>query len=591
MSRLERMRRDDGGWAMVVVLGTMLTLSLLVALALTSASRALATSRHGQDSLTALSAAQAGVQHFLDQLNRNSTYYLKTAPDPANPALRADASDPSVRVSVATRSVTTGPEPSFRYQVLSTQAQVTSTGRVVVKSVGRSRGVERTVQVSFTNDSIFKYLYYTEFETLPPSVAGSNPDDCTKLSHDQHGETSPRLPADCPEVSFGGDATFTDRVYGTVHTEDRITINGSPEFYGPVETGWDDPAGAFFVKADKAATATPRFFAGTPTHVDFPFPKYNRELRQEAVDRGCVYTGPTRIRFLATGRMSVTLSPGGTASGTGCGTFTSTVRTQEVPVRSNGVVWVDKLPVTAPACTIDDQRAALGFPVAGDDALIGVSPSLGHDCRSASVYVEGWVSGQTTLGSEDNVFVTGNLRYAAGMGTAVGALHDPDPSVTGDEVPLDVRTGSDVLGLYANTGYVAVYHPGTCGSSERNPRNAMCKGYKGSEISLAAAPPNRPTKYPMTEVQIDAAIVTPQAFLVANHDLGSAAQSGTRVLHLVGSIAQRFRGAVAVSSSSLGVRGFTKDYRYDPRLKSVPPPHLADVTATAWGVSQFAETG
>ena len=596
MTRCERLRRDDGGWAMVVVLGTMMTLSLLVALALTSASRALGTSRQEQDSVAALSAAQAGVQHFLDQLNRNSTYYLTPAPDPANPALRANAADPAVRLSVATQAVTTGPEPSFRYQVLSTQAQVASTGRVVLKSVGRSRRVERTVQVSFTNDSIFKYLYYTEFETAPPSVAGSSPVECTRLSHGHHGETAPRLPAPqpggggCPEVSFRGDASsLTDRVYGMVHTEDRITINGSPQFYGPVETGWNDPAGVGWVKASAATTATPQFFAGTPTHVDFPFPKYNRDLRQEAVDRGCLYTGPTRIIYLSTGRMSVTLSPGGTASGTGCGAFTPTVRTQEVAVRSNGVVWVDKLPVTAPACAIADQRAALGFPVPEDNALVGVSPSLGHDCRSASVYVEGWVAGQTTLGSEDNVFVTGNLRYAAGLGKPVGATVDPNPAITGDEVSVDTA-GSDVLGLYANTGYVAVYHPGKCEPNERDAVNAMCTAYKGSEIALPAAPPQRPTSYPMTEVQVDAAIITPQAFLVPNHNLG-VPQSGTRVLHLVGSVAQRFRGPVSDRDASSNVRGFVKEYRYDPRLKSVPPPFLADVTATAWGVSQFAETG
>ena len=46
-----------------------------------------------------------------------------------------------------------------------------------------------------------------------------------------------------------------------------------------------------------------------------------------------------------------------------------------------------------------------------------------------------------------------------------------------------------------------------------------------------------------------------------------------------------------MSSSTSGVRGFKKDYRYDPRLKIAPPPHLADITASAWGVTQFAETG
>lgn len=588
MSRLSSWRDDDGGWAMVVVLGTMTVLSLLVALALGSASRALATSRHGQDSYAALSAAQAGVQHYLEQLNRNTTYYQLTAPatpisgdpggmDAANPALRIDATAQPPAAKVV--RVTGSGEQSFRYQVLTTAAQTSSTGRVVLRSVGRSRGVERTVQVSFTNESIFKYLYYTEFETVPPLIAGKDPVVCTALSHTQHGQTSARPAGSCTDVSF----VSADDLSGPVHTEDRIQISGAPQFHGTVETGWDDPAGQGWVLAPSATSGTPVFDQGKPVHQDFPFPKYNREIRAQAASgNGCLYTGPTRILFNRNATMTVT-SPWSSATGS-CGSFTPANNyTATVPVKNNGVVWVDKS--TSTTCTIDEERAFLRFPIAGDDALVGGSSPIFHNCAAGTVFVEGWVSGQTTLGAEDNVFVTGNLRYASGWGTTAG---------TTAAVAADTG-GTDVLGLYANSGYVAVYHPATCTTADRDTTqygNYMCKPGTGSNVSATAETaittgPSRPTAYPMASVQIDAAIVSPRAFLVANHNMG--AQLGT--LHLIGAIIQRFRGPVGVSSSGTVVSGFAKKYTYDGRLKSIPPPYLADTTATAWGVTQFAEIG
>ena len=607
MTRLQRMRSDDGGWAMVMVLATMTVLSLLVALALGSASRSLKTSRYGQDSYAALAAAQAGVQHYLEQLNRNGAYYplsTPTAPpssdpgglDGANAALRTNAAvqPPAART---TRVSPTG-EQSFRYQVLSTAAQVASTGRIVLRSVGRSRAVERSVQVSLSNESIFKYLYYTEFETPPPLVAGRDPVACTALSHTQHGQTTARSTTSCQEVSFRGDATVQDEIHGPLHTEDRITINGSPKFFGPVETGWLDPAGTGWVQASTATSATPVFNAGgaslpnngLPVHADFPFPRYNRDLRlQAASGNGCLYTGPTRILYQANGTMTVT-SPYTTSGPAACGTFSpANSYTSTVAVPSNGVVWVDKS--TSTTCTLQEQRDRIKFPVPGDTALVGGASPLFHDCTAGTVYVEGWVKGQTTLAAEDNVFVTGNLRYAAGVGAPIA----------GSAAAIAADTaGTDVLGLYTNSGFVAVYHPATCADADRDTStygNGMCRNFTGSEITRAAEAsgtttgPSQPTAYPMTTLQIDAAIITPQAFLVANHDIGATAQTGTRTLHLVGSVAQRFRGAVFISNASAGVRGFKKDYRYDPRLKLAPPPHLADVTASAWGVASFAETG
>ena len=594
MTRREHLRSDDGGWAMVVVLATTMVLSLLVGIALTSATTALGTSRRTQDSLAALAAAQAGVQDYVQQLNRDPLYFQRLAPatphaadpggvDLANPALRRDATAESPPARVVRLS--DGSEQSYRYQVLSTRAETEETGRVRLLSVGRSRAEQRTVRVTLSNESIFKYLYYAEFETGPPVVQGSDPVACAALSHDQHG-TTPRPPG-CGDVLFQNG----DDILGPVHTEDRLQIrseppsaaNGNqqpPRFRGPVETGWLDPSGRGYVAS---GTAAPVFDQGTPVHVDVPFPKYNTELREQAVaGNGCLYQGPTRILFHAGGTMTVSTVPGPVAPRASCGTFSSeNLWTATVPVPDNGVVWVDKS--TSSTCTVDEQRARIGFPVADDTALIGGTTSLFHNCVAGTVFVEGWVRGQTTVAAEDSVFVTGNLRHVGDGGRAVGT---PLGTIAEDS------SGSDSLGLYADRGYVAAYHPIACTARGTDPKvldPTICTG--GGDVSRPGDPvstsrPSIPTTYPMTGLQIDAAIVAPQAFLLPNVGLG--APKGRLVV--LGAIIQRFRGVVSgLTAQGQLLKGFRKEYHYDRRLRSAPPPYLADGTTTAWGVDQFAE--
>jgi hypothetical protein len=54
---------------------------------------------------------------------------------------------------------------------------------------------------------------------------------------------------------------------------------------------------------------------------------------------------------------------------------------------------------------------------------------------------------------------------------------------------------------------------------------------------------------------------------------------------LEGAIARKWRGTVAL----IGVTGYVKDYRYDPRLQYEGPPSFVDPVGKPWKVKAFAE--
>src|SRR5690606_18052971 len=75
---------------------------------------------------------------------------------------------------------------------------------------------------------------------------------------------------------------------------------------------------------------------------------------------------------------------------------------------------------------------------------------------------------------------------------------------------------------------------------------------------------------------------TAHSIQVQNYSAGPS--SGTRTLHLYGSLIQRYRGAVGVSSGA----GFDKDYHYDTTLRKVPPPKFIIPSKSVFQVAQVA---
>jgi len=537
----------DGGFAMIMVLGTTLVLSLLVVVATTSALGSVRVARADQDFQSALGAAEAGVDDYLSHLTLDATYYAKGNTDASNPALGATA-------FTALSGSTTG--AGFHYRLLSSPADVTTSGQLVLESTGRSKSVTRTVRVTLQKKSFLDYLYFTTYETLDPL-----------------NTTDPTANAACGTFAWAGRAatctpvvwTSADLLRGPVYSLDTMQMNGTPTFQKQVETGWDDPAKKYWQAYN--GSAAPVFSGGAPTRSQQEMPSTNAGLRDQAVlGNGCLYSGPTKIVFNSTGTMTVT-SPFTTSSTYDCGTFSAPSYTSTVNVPDNGVVYVD--PVTADCTTTasTSRFAAVGYPIANDTTMSGVAAPLGYACTNGDAFVEGDVQGRVTLGTANNVVITRDLKYVGGT------------------------TGTNVLGISAGN-FVELYRPMTCGIRDSTSKQCLA----GTDVTVSG-------RYPWTNPVVQAAVVaTSHSFFVQNWKLsgtgtGSTAARNLGTLTLTGAIAQRFRGPVSHSNTNsgdsnnhcFGVCGYGKDYYYDARLKYAPPPYLADLTASAWGVRSFGE--
>jgi len=516
------LRRDQDGVAMITVMmiGMVMTLLLVASLSYAIDSQPLA--RRDQDWNAALDAAQAGVDDYLYRLQQDDTYHQwSTANPPAtppNPAFTGWQPIPG-----------TTNEGRFHYDV--SLAQFTSQGVIVLTSTGRVRNAMRTVRVNLRRRNFLDYLYATDYESLDPqSGYYADPATATAL---------------CGNYWYAGrDASYCTRIYfasgdvinGPLHSNDQISINGSPRFNGNVTTAW---TGAMSCPATPGYNwrwygragcgDTPTFQPGDPQVASvLTLPPSNSTLKAETGQSlgktGCLYTGPTRITLKdggAAGLMDV-VSPF-TLPGGNCPVGSN------VALPANGVVYVENVP-TSQAVTCPPTGNPVGYPIAGDVTT--------YACRDGDVFLSGTLRGQLTIGAEHNIVVVANTTYAS---PAVG--------------------GSDLLGLIANQ-FVQVYHPvSAAGTNLPDARN-----------------PTATFQDPVIEAAI---LALGHSFIVQNYTRG--ALLGT--LSVTGTIAQKWRGPVGTS----GGTGYLKNYNYDARLQYSAPPHALDLAQAAFRVRLWAE--
>ncbi|GAA4354073.1 hypothetical protein GCM10023145_21430 [Angustibacter luteus] len=216
------------------------------------------------------------------------------------------------------------------------------------------------------------------------------------------------------------------------------------------------------------------------------------------------------------------------------------------------------------------------------------------NCGQGNVYVEGTVKGRVTIAAENNIVVTGDLL------------------VDGTTAPAD-PTGTNIVGLVAANS-VVVYHPvvrtGTTLSTgttavNSNRSGITCSGTVGSTPSTTPTSAAQTTTCTWTKDQdisggslddlaypnqtsstgnrfVYASIQTLQhSFWVQTYNQGDKLGK----LSVRGSIAQRWRGAVGTSGNT----GYTKDYKYDPRLKFSSPPYFPQWTNATWSAATTGE--
>ena len=250
MTRLSSRTRATGGdegLAMIMVIGTMVIMSILVAVALTVSSNFSPIARKDQDWNAALAAAQAGVDDYLANLNRTDTYWATV--DCANVALKGPKMAGSCGWTAATpvgwQQVHGGVATSgvFHYDV--DTSGIWKKGSVRLTSTGKVNGVTRTIQVRVSKGGSTDYLYYTDYEDADPANKVPYPSGASAACGGSSdlaptGSTSGQTRSGCSEITFiGGDV-----LDGKAHFNDApLMSSGSgtrPKFLQGYETA--DPS-------------------------------------------------------------------------------------------------------------------------------------------------------------------------------------------------------------------------------------------------------------------------------------------------------------------------------------------------------------
>jgi type II secretory pathway pseudopilin PulG len=552
----KRSRSDDGGWAMLTVIGSMLVMTVFATVALAVVTNGMKTARRDQSFQAALQAASAGVDDYVARLQLNPNYFTQGNTDATNPAMSGYTTVPGATT-----------DAQFKYTVDS--SQTLATGVIKLTASGKVRNTTRTVTVQLGKKSFLNYMYFTRYETVDPIAypTGFAPPANTCDKHSWSPENRP-APANgnawCSIIRFIG----TDVLKGPVHSQDQVRIQGNATFQGEFSTEWNDPAGKYWV--DYAGSGSNPSFAQPPNYSVTSFPSTNTALRQYADvtqgGTGCIFQGPTRIVMQSNATWLIQSPKTPSTFNTGkCGTRNWSTP-QSVSNISGEVIYVDGF---AGSCTT--PIAGFPFPATGDTNSLAGPAKLQPSCNNGDVFVEGWVKGQYTIGSANNIFLTNHIRYVGtNTPTAQSDLGTSVPTVSSTAPNSKDTAGSDLLGLSASN-FIALYHPMQC---------------TGSPVNCTQTSPNVTTApYPLTNVQIDAALVA-SADSVLVQDWDSGPDLG--VLTVVGGIIQTFRGAVGTTYNG-GTTGYDKNYNYDGRLKTLTPPHLADLAASSWGVVTYGE--
>ncbi|HEY0486271.1 MAG TPA: hypothetical protein VGD72_08475 [Mycobacteriales bacterium] len=648
--RLRPVRGEDG-YALLTVVAAMFVLTILATGALGYALNGVKSGKKDSDWSAALSAAQAGVDDFLAKVRADEGYWRKTPQYAvANPtaASTVDCANTAMQVPMTTsapcgwtsttpvgwRNVASSTRASFHYDVDASATQ--TTGMVKLSSTGRVGKVTRTVTSQVKRAGFGDFLYLSDFETIDPANRAYYASDasaadaqkkCSQHYYDPDTSVTPNgatRNAMCPFINF----TSNDVINGPLHSNDAISMSGTPTFNGTLTTSYP--------KCQNKRQNTDCYVgSGTPSKVPSFLPVYTlptavAELKSKTdpakVDTpGCLYTGPTRIQFTSDGKMKV-WSPYTHSVNPNCGALSQLNDPAGpgalVSVPSNSLIYVQDVPAgqaDPPAGACAPNSIAPKFPLAGDYNMVDLTWSkvvttVTHTQNRNGTYTittkkayteaDGSTSTATltrtqatdpgpdpkqTTGPETHKPLGAEAQCRTGTAYVDGSLNgkvtlvaDNSIIVTDDLTYSDGHAaptydghGQSVLGLIAFNS-VMVYHPITCLGGDLN-ADGVCT--TGTNLL-------RQTGTVFQDPKIHASILTLQhSIAVQAHQLGKPL--GT--LNIFGSMAQRFRGAVGTSSGSTTATGYKKGYSYDNNLKFDPPPYFLDPTSGGWGATTFAE--
>ncbi len=649
-----RMTGRDSGVALVAVIGLSAIMLLVIGTALTGASSGLRLANSSQSSARALDAAYAGVQDYIAKLNADSTYPQYGNPDAAFSSASSVALPTTTNLAFGLgTSGTWAPVPGsgsaavFRYEV--DNSLYGSGGLLRLRATGKYGASTKSIVASIQQQGFINYLYFTNFEAQDPQITGTSA-HCDLYLY----ATPSRSTTSCPIIQFGpndvlggpvrsndtitvcgaefdGPVTSSNRGSPIISTPAGCTSTASyasTPTYLPV---LPMPATNTSMKAQTYSdTATnPGCLYTGPTKITLnaggtmtvvsPWTKYTRvtsdgtsgtspaacgTLSSLHSTTGATVTVPSNNLVYVQGvptsttdknytpasasgpvnckptytRSQCTLADGTTACGStnynnsNC-YITVPTTNGAVPSSVTQTTWNSGTTYTctgSDASLLDtstssgsagwilrDSSGTLRFPIAYESPATNWANTDGsawdtttpaYGCRDGDAFVSGTLSGKLSIASDNYIYATGDVLY---------------------KTPT-----SDVLGLVGNNG-VLVW----------NPLRNISWNYSSS--AGAYIPSGGTALVNGTDREVDAAILSPaHTFQVQNSNAGPY----RGVLTIDGSIAQNYRGPVALTSGVSTVTGYSKNYTYDGRFVTVTPPYYLKPTSASFKVSSYAST-
>ena len=532
IDRGRRRLAPEDGWVLLVVLGVMTFVMLLmgsVFLTVQSDAGLGSADTYGKQ---AYSAAQAGLQAYLYDLNDNSAnsqWWQTCANDSGSATVTTTPSDPS----------------SYSYSPVIACAGANAVNTVLDANTGQLRidftgtagpsghTQTRTIVGAFKTTSPLSFLWYTVHETLNPSISSDN--SCANF---YDGNPGPNM-QDCPIQWISGDT-----VAGAMYSQDEFYVpsGSSPQFGGSSTDQIESSSPSLCVGYSGTSCGSANIVGHAQASAPLiKLPSDNSQLSTDA--------GQSGNTTLPNGTTTLVLSGGTTANAVTCTTASSCHTTTNINLK-NALIYAPNVPGAGCPGSYSPQNVP-SYPAIGSGAYAG-----DYYGTCGDIYVRGTYSYPLTLSAGNNIVVTGNLENSS--------------DTNGTTMPPVTNTAT--LGLVADA-YVRV-------------AEAASSGGPASQSACYASDPS---------ITIDAAILTlTNSFVVDNYQCGANTQSGLGTLTVHGAIAQYYRGAVGGTTGyncnqqgncqTTIYGGFVKSYSYDPRLAYILPPDLFDLQDAAWSV-------
>ena len=547
LHRLRAVRRSEGGYVMVTVMGVLLVATLFSVAAMSAAQNDTPSSRGDLDRKAAFSAAEAGLNYYLYRTNEDTNFWAQcTNVEGPSSTQQAPVNQPWLNGpdNRQWRNVPDSRDTQYTIELLPMSGSQCNTadpagsminpsnGTFRIRATGRSSArrngqwTYRSIVGTFRRRGFLDFLYFTQYETSPPTIYASGAQAwasgaCNKYVRDGR-LTQPAGPGGvtCSNIQFAPG----DVVNGPMHTNDQILICGNPTF-GRTQNSQGQPVSDAVEVSHNASPGYRNQCAGTPNvrpagntlkwnTAELNLPPSNTALSTIAKPE-YTFTGTTTIRLV---NNNMTVTDHGGANGA--------ARTQNLAFPTNGVVYVK------------DGGCGAGAYNASDPY------NLPTTCPVA--YVSGTYTAPLTISAERDVVVRPLPSDPDNSGVIRGA-------------------GSDaMLGLIGND-HVRVFHrpDDPTGSCDENLTN-------GSKRNI----------------RIDAAVLALRySFMVDHYNCGDPLGQ----LSVNGVIAQKFRGPVGTGGASGNSTGYVKAYSYDDRLQYRSPPYFLDPVQSAWQVVRYNE--